>query len=475
MRYGGASIVRERIKTFVLVVLVLLSVGQFSLMIVAKPEQVRVLSLHPSKTDQGYQEELEDLPPDVLAVPLSMVVHLENQQHRLLRSSSKYFGNIWNYATSSLTTLPSVDAADFAEVDRANWDTDKLSIELVLMQALPLDIYLDMLGIECRGDAFPRVDRFYFSTDEENAIYLSDGSAHIYRTPWASQPEILDSFLNYIQNGIYLSVVPYDLGELSLASFHDIYIHERPGTASSWIVQYELNGQHFREVATQFFSESPFLRALSDENSEITSYENLEQRLRYDRYSVLFESWNISYPHVSEGEEAKKQERESVRFLRSLELWPDDSLYSDGRTSDRRLSYVYFQYAKNGMPVLRAERDEATEQLSIKATFKAEFNNGEIGSFDYQPIKLVNSRQDNMPVISQQQVLRSFAEQEEDRREEERASICLRAVYEGFLCIDNDSVAQPVWIIEFVDGRRYFYDISSGAYLGYQQAVTERY
>ena len=459
---------RERLKTWVLMALVVAAVAQFSLLLYSRQDVVRVIPRPLNPSERPNAQLAQSLPPEVLAIPIRMYTHLPGNQHKLLRSSSRYYTNIWNMCRNIMEAYPTLAASQFTPLEESLWNVYAPSVELLLSQTLPLKTYLTLLGIDYVGDDSLYVDRLYFSSTNEQ-VYLSNGEGGLYHTPWKSQPELLTSILGLVEASSSPYVQPYTL-PAQLQSVHQLFVLAEPmQNTNIYNVVPVLRAENYTDLALKAFADPTSLRMLPYSGEEETIiFENFERRLRFDDHRLVLEQWDSGT--LAEDMPLWQQ---AVQFLREVEIWPAENFYFDGLGGSGMRTTVFFQQAHEGRPLHYLDYNAAGE-VRISSTLRAEENNGLLASLRYRPFRITNALSEQSNATSQDQAIATFMNLLPTLPGGDETLPLLRDIVEGFLCSYQSDTAHTVWIVEFVGGRRYFFDIASGDYIGYLAEVYVR-
>ena len=459
---------RERLKTWLLFILVATAVAQFSLLLYSRQDVVRVIPRPINPVERPNSQLALDLPPEVLAAPIRILAHLPGNQHKLLRSSSRYYANTWNTCRSILGAYPTLIASQFTPLEEEAWNVSAPSVEILLSQALPLKTYLAFLGVNYLGDESLNIDRLYFSASGEH-VYLSDGVGGLYHTPWKSQPDLLTSILALVEASSSPYVQLYAL-PAQLSSVHQLFVLAEPmQNTHAYNVVPLLRAENYTNLALKAFADPTSLRMLPySGNEETIIFENFERRLRFDDHRVVLEQWDSGAMP-----EPVPLWQQAVQFLREVDIMPAEGFYFDGLGGSGLRSTVFFQQAHEGRPLHYLDYDSAGE-VRITSSLRAEENNGLLASLRYRPFRVTNAQGEPMAATSQQQAMTSLLTLLPTLPGGDEALPPLRDIVEGFLCSYQSDTARTVWIVEFVGGRRYFFDVASGDYIGYLSEVSVR-
>jgi len=457
----------ERLKTVLLTVLVALSVLQYALLFATGQEPVYLLLPAGEATFQDSYLPVADNPPELLATPLRLIAHLPNLgKHALLRSNSAFFPNLWTMAKGVLLAAPSLDSAAITPVPWEEWATSLPSMELILCQPLPLSAYLQLLGVELIGSRDYQVDRFYLSAYVDDCILFSDGTS-CYSLPRRLNAQVLRVFLAMVEGGVHVEVYPFDLTPYGLYSPHGIYSLGAVN-ASQWLIAPLLTKELYEEQGPKAFGNPSAMRILRDASGE-TIYEDNQRRLWRQEYQLLLEQMRVT---PSSEESPAPIWLQVAGFLRSIDLWPELNLYCDGIYGTDSRQIIFMQQAQEGRPIFY--REEGSAGGGLVSTLRGRSRNGELIALRYRPMRFLN-KSSNMPALPLEQLLGTFTAQLSLLPGTDKALPPLRDVYEGFLCQSDSAVTDLVWVLEFYDGRRYFCDMVTGAYLGYQPPLAERH
>jgi hypothetical protein len=460
---------RERLKTILLLVLVLLSLSQFYHMIYSAAEPAQQLFI-----SDNYKEAVNEsgvsFTPDILATPIRIIAHCirDENSRSLLRSNVVHFSNIWQLILGVFTAHDTLDVDEIQAAPRSLWDINKPSIELILFSPMQLFIYLDLIGVELAGDEAKRssfvVDRFYLSAEINDRVLFSDGRGAIYALPFSFQAQVLYGFLEITSRGVPLIQI-FDIAPFGLVSSHEIYQLSSHSLAN-WMVSPELNAERFEMITAAAFSGLAAVRV--DYDSQDLYFEDNMQRLTLRGFELMLEQTR-SIMAATEG--TQPIWREAAAYLDGLTLLPQESFYFDGFVEHGSRQSVFMQQARNGRPVFFAGSNDRNEP--VLSSLYARGRNSGLLYMRYRPLRLPNIS-DTVTVLSLPQIIRLFLDQFPVLPYSDEALPMLRDIYEGFLVREGMTQTTLVWVIEFVDGRRYFMDMVSGSYLGFMPPPAER-
>ena len=467
---------RERFKTFALAFLVLSGVLQFFLLIATGQEPVYVL---PPQTQQKLLEEQQGFPPETLAMPIRMIAHLgpkgtdpDAKEHVLLRSSVTYYANIWSMLKEIFTAEPFLDLEEVMAVRPSLWNANEPSLELILCQPVDIDVYLDFLGVTTNlGESLEAekaicIDRFYLSASSDDLVLVSDVAGVIYALPWKTNAAVLHEFLRIAERGV-LEVFAVNVEAYGFASAQAIY-----GTssleASRWLVALGLSAERFYDLAPNIFDDPALLRVSEEVEEEGIVFEDNRRRLSFEGNRMSLEQTRASL--ISDVGTTPIW-REAASVLRTLDLWPEDNFYYDGALSTYSRQTIFLQQAHHGRPVFELRQDE---EISILSTLCAEGRAGELVTLSYLPWRLSNISGPAVAIIGQGELLQRLGAHLSETAEERADLPLLRDIYEAFLCRDSSDLTELVWVVECVDGQRFFFEMQSGAFIGAMSALAER-
>ena len=465
----------ERAKTLLLLLLVLGSVTQFAFLVLSAHEPLYTLPPREIRT----ASELPLQAPELLAAPVRMIANFTTPgRHALLRSNSGYFHNIWVFAKSALTAGGPFLSSQIVPVSAQLWNPALPSLELILNHPLPLWIYLDLLGIpvvidEENGEAHFRslvVDRFYLpaAAEGDSRVLFSDGLGGIYALPRGVRRDVLQAFLEISEEGV-ATIQPVDLASFGLEAAHVIY---NPGAAqvSSWAVSPVFTPESFALRAPGAFRDLALMRHFEDE-LEAVIFEDGERRLSLSSGLLLLEQ---ARGGLHQGGTYRSLWQEAAGFLRRSGLMPEDnySFFFDGFSSIANREVVFFQQAHWGRPVFI--REDGVSGYRMVSTLRASGRNSELVTLRYRPLRFTNIIR-TVTAYPLEQLLARLATIAPELPGLAGTLPLVRDIYEGFLFAPSgELVSQPVWVIEFVHGYRYFFDMITGTFQGYLPPVGER-
>ena len=458
----------NRLQTPILILLVVLSLWQFTLLMNQSQETYRTVQ---APSDPISQNSVSQDPSQLIAPP-RMIAHLPNGELALLRSSSAYYQTIWStILKGSLKTLTVLNRDEMSVVDREIFATDESGIDLILPAPISLKHFCEALQIKLISQDMtdlPMVNRLYISGERDDFLLLEDGeNQQLYRLPVASKAEVIFNLLQVTQNSVYYALTTVDLTPYDFVSTNPIYTYrQNPYVAardSGKPVPLQLD-----VLASRFFDDTAMIRSFTDVNGAIIYYDGVRTMLLLENQRV-FPLLELKQS-VEESNAGHAPLMAMTRKLNSMQLWPLTSEYLfDGVEVSEERAESYYTLVSNGRPIYFLEGKE-----QVRGSLKVESKGEAAGSLSItEPVLGVTQKQFLSlgigyvlwRVWNQWEVL--FPEQTPEE-------MPLRDIYEGYLLNEEQSQAESVWIIEFYNGSKLFYNMANGDYLGQQVAVKDR-
>jgi len=458
----------NRLQTPVLILLVVISLWQFTLLMNQSQEIYRIVQAPPEPVSQGSVSQ----DPSRLIAPPRMIAHLPNGELALLRSSSAYYQTLWStILKGSLKTITVLNPDDLVVVEREIFSVYEAGIDLILPAPISLEHFCEALQIKLINqdstDLF-MVNRLYISGARDDFLLLEDGkNQQLYRLPVSSQADVIFNLLQVTQNSVYYALTPVDLTPYDFVSTNPIYTYrQNPYVAardSGKAVPLELD-----VLASRFFDDTAMVRSFTDLNGAIIYYDGVRTMLLLENQKVfpllelkqsVEESSAVHYPLQA-----------MTKELNSMQLWPQTSEYLfDGVEINEERSTAFYTLVNNGRPIYILDSED-----QVSGSLRVESKGETAGAISItEPV--LGAAQKQFLSLGVGYVLWNVWNQWEILfPEQTQEEMPLRDIYEGYLLNEEQSQAQSVWIIEFYNGCKLFYNMANGDYLGIQAAIQDR-
>lgn len=457
-----------RLQTPILIFLVALSLWQFTLLMNQSQETYR--------TVQAFHEPISqssiNMDPSQLIAPPRMIAHLPNGELALLRSSSAYYQTIWStILTGSLKTLTVLDSNEMLKVDRSIFATYETGIDLILPAPISLKHFCEALQIKLtipEKAVLPMVNRLYISGVRDDFLLLEDGdNQQLYRLPVVSKAEVIYNLLQVTQNSVYYALTSVDLTPYDFVSTNPIYTYrQNPYVAardSGKPVVWELDA-----LANRFFDDTAMIRSFTDVNGATIYYDGIRTMLIRENQRV-FPLLELKQS-LEESDVVHAPLMAMTQELNRMQLWSQTAEYLfDGVEINEERAESYYTLVSNGRPIYFLEGKQ-----QVRGSLKVESKGETAGSLSLvEPVLGVAQKQ--YLSLGVNYVLWELWNQWENLFPEQAPSeMPMRDIYEGHLLNEEQNQAESVWIIEFYNGTKLFYNMANGDYLGQQVAVKDR-
>lgn len=466
---------REMMKSTALGLLVVLSVLQMSLFIQQQtfgPQRLLSPTTVAAAIPAAQQEQLTHIPAEMVTPP-RVIAHLGGEKHALLRASSGFYTNIWNNIwRSSIAKNSVMRFDDFKQVDRNQWDTLSLSVEMILSHPTPLDLWLRALGVTLQGVSGkpPVINRLYVSAMEDDQILIEDVEAdQLYVMPVEFDAEILNKFLEVTAASVYYAQVPLNPNIFAIPVANPIYVYTKAPLVAPRQVEVEplIDTD---ELLAAFFPDPSMVRLYKDGQENETYFDGLRMLKRLDGQRRLV---------TLQGADGAKSGAVSdpllvmARWTTRLKQWSEGEVTFDGLKQAANGQIVtYYQQSYQGKPVFRQSTTEG-QIPTIRPSYAIASQGESLLSFERDTAKIGASgtHKEALDAI--------FALAMVDDRWDDlfpghaRVEKKLRDIYEAFL-IGNGPTAGPVWCVEFYDGSKVLIDIYDCSVRGVMLAVSDR-
>lgn len=457
----------QRIRTPLLIVLVAMSLWQFTILMNQSQDTYRKVQ---APEENAASTSLNQDPVRVIAPP-RMIAHLPNGDLALLRSSSAYYQTIWSTVLKgSLKTLEHLDPKDLTVEDKASWTFAEVGIDMILPAPISLKHFCEVLQIELIGEEtnLPMVNRLYISGYQNDYVILEDGENHlVYRLPVPSQAEVIYNLLEVTQNSVYYALTEIDITPYDFVATNPIYSYrQNPYVAardSGKPITLDLD-----VLAGRFFDDTAMIRSFTDISNAVIYYDGL-RTMRLSEEEKVFPQLELKQSAEQIGSNHQPIQAMS-KELNAMQLWPQTSeILFDGVEVGTNASETYYTLVSNGRPIYMTEGNR-----NVLGTLQVESKGDLVTSLTITEPTLGASQRQFLS-LSASYILWGVWNQWEIRfPDQTQEEMPLRDIYEGFLFNENQTQAQAVWIVEFYNGCKLFYNMMNGDYLGMQAAVTNR-
>lgn len=456
----------KRLQTPLLVFLVLLSLTQFAIMISHSQEISRVVR----------QEVLE--PPAEstfntthLVAPPRIYALLPNGDTALLRSSSAHYLTIWNTVLKgSLNQLRFLRPDLLQLVDEDTVLDEEVGIFLMLPSPLPLDQFCTALNIEFASfdhQVLPVINRIFVSAEKNDRVLIEDeASDNFYKLPITSKAEVFFNLLEITQNGVYYGLRPIDLAPYDFSAANEIYTYQQTPYVSSRSVG-RAHEQNIEVIASRYFDDITMIRTFRGANDSLVYYDGiktLRQLENVTRFPILELKRSADQSLIGD-----RPLQALVKELTKLQLWPQRAEYILDGLNCGKVTQGYYNLVNNGRPIFISQGD-----FQVTNTLKAANQDDSLTSlWLVEPVVGTSGKQHL--AFSAEYILWSFWNQLEWVWPELKAEeIVLRDVYEGYLFSQDQKSVDLVWIIEFYNGAKVFYNMVNAEYLGRLAPLLDR-
>ncbi|MCE5196986.1 MAG: hypothetical protein LLG09_07665 [Negativicutes bacterium] len=459
----------KSIETPLLLLLVCLALWQFVTLMNNSQDIYRTLKAVPEP--KGGQQ-TEELDLSFFAVPPRIIAHLPNGEAALLRSSSAYFQTIWSTVLNgSFRTVANLNFAQLRTVSAAEWNTNQPSLVLMLSAPTPLDLFCDSLGIRWQADArepLPVINRIYVSAALDNTVLLEDAEAQVYYAmPLVCSASVLYTLLEVTQESVYYAIQPIPLESYGFRSVNPIYGYR----TNLYAAAREVTPMALPELdvlAGRFFEDTAMVRTYTDSSDTVTYYDG-QRTMKLPEYTNGYVELQLQQS-VSAAATEQSPLRAVVAMLNLLQLWPHTSEYLyDGMevTGDRCTSY--YTLISNGKPIYCTVREGV-----VGGSLSVESKGSEVSSMQLSEPILGASQRQYLAISGSNALWRLWWQWSQLFGSLAFEDMPLRDVYEGYLVNEQQDSVETVWIIEFYNGCKVFYNMINGEYAGMQAAVEQR-
>ena len=457
-----------RLQTPVLILLVVISLWQFILLMNRGQETYLKVQ---APVESASQDSISQDPSRLIAPP-RMIAHLPNGEFALLRASSAYYQTLWSTVLKgSLKTMTTLDPNDLEVVNLEEYSSDKVGLDLILPAPISLEHFCEALQIKLLNADLPDlpiVNRLYISGSRDDYLVLESGEDQtLYRLPVSSQADVIYNLLEVTQNSVYYALKTVDLTPYDFTSVNPIYTYrQNPYVAA------RDNGNpiplELDILAGRFFDDTAMVRSFTDLNGAIIYYDGVRTMLLLENQKT-FPLLELKQS-VEESTEGHVPLQAMTQELNEMQIWPQVSEYLfDGVDIREERCVSFYTLVNNGRPIYILNGSEL-----VSGSLRVE-SKGETVSAISITEPVLGSTQKQFLSLSVSYVLwRVWSQWDTLFPEQLPEQMPLRDIYEGFLLNEEQSQAEAVWIIEFYNGCKLFYNMANGDYLGLQAALKDR-
>ena len=459
----------KKVETPLLILLVCLAFWQFVTLMSNSQDIYRTLTAA-SEPKEGQQTEELDL--SLFAVPPRMIAQLPNGEAALLRSSSAYFQTIWSTVLNgSFRSAAKLDFAQLRTVNAEEWNTTRPSLIMMLSAPTPLDQFCDSLGIRWQAndrEQMPVVNRIYVSAMTDNTIILEDVEHQIYYAmPFVCSASVIYTLLEVTQESVYYAIQPIYLESFGFSTVNPIYSYR----TNLYAATREVTPMVLPELdvlASRFFEDTAMVRTYTDSSDTVTYYDG-QRTMKLPEYTTGYVELQLQQS-VNAAAKEQSPMRAVVSMLNVLQLWPDTSEYIyDGMEATGERCTSYYTLISNGKPIYCTVKEGV-----VSGSLTVESKGSEVSSMQLSEPLLGASQRQYLAISSSNALWRLWWQWSELFGNLAREDMPLRDIYEGYLVNEQQDNVQSVWIIEFYNGCKVFYNMINGEYAGMQAAVEQR-
>ncbi|HZW48618.1 MAG TPA: hypothetical protein VFF80_00565 [Bacillota bacterium] len=459
----------KSIQTTLLALLVCLAFWQFVALMNNSQDIYRSLKAM-VETPAGQQTEELDL--SLFAVPPRMIANLPNGEVALLRSGSAYFQTIWSTVLNgSFRTLTSLSPAQLRTISQEEWNTTQPCLVMVLSAPTHLDQYCDSLGISWladEGEEVPVVNRIYVSAMTDNRIFLEDAENQVYYAlPVECSASVIYTLLKVTQESVYYAIQPIYMESYGFSTVNPIYSYR----TNLYVAAREVKPMALPELdilANRFFEDTAMVRTYTDSSDTVTYYDG-QRTMKLPEYTTGYVELQLQQS-VNGAKEEQKPMQAVVSMLNVLQLWSDTSEYIyDGMEKTGERCTAYYTLISNGKPIYCTVKEGI-----VSGSLTVESKGAKVSSMQLSEPILGASQRQYLAISSNNALWRLWWQWSELFGDQTFEEMPLRDVYEGYLVNEQQDNLQTVWIIEFYNGCKVFYDMINGEYAGMQATVEQR-
>lgn len=365
---------RERIKTWVLVGLVLLSFVFTTQLWLSVPLE-RIIS---TKRPSSGQDSMIDYDLSSFVLPRWFVVNFGGGSHTKLLShsaSKEYFTDICREAYRIMEYIfKNGEETEFitAEMQELSFAKERKSIEIGYDGTFDKALFGEVFGDQRYGESFPfdGIKKITISLGETREVFIDDGNDQgVYKTVVPSVDRQLDDLMKELEKSD--PVKYWTLGEIGYSDNDNFYVpldmssfNLPVGTAEKEI---DVNDQQVVDMhASDFFDDMSLVRKITEMDGSLIYTDSQSALLRINADGSL-EYLAYSYAGGEGGDtDINSAANIAIRFIDEHGGIPEQLFLEEIRriTENGREGYLFrFNYAYNGLPFYQkgALSDSAVE------------------------------------------------------------------------------------------------------------------
>lgn len=432
---------REKIKTLILIMLVITSVFFTSKTWI----EVDYSNETPNGGDFLFDNNsgiMEVIAPDRIAV------HLKGDKILVMNPSDKHYQEIWaTLLKSSVKSIAEGDKTDFVSINKIVWESQKKEQSLELIFKTPFDLGFWNKAFNSKKKTLPqiRLSRLLVSLDMPNTVLLfDDGTDSYYKISKDSINPIKENLFNDIVNSDELNeFIELPTDTLGLVLETGIYVPKNPLTISDvTVVKEDIKPDG---LVKDFFSDMSVVRKI-EEKDGARIYTDGQKGFR------IYPSGAVEFNHAITAKGDYSDDlfdavRLGYNFLITYGGLPAGSyLDKAGQLEHDPKSNIFtYDYRYEGIPVL-GERN-AIEIVIAQGEVKNYYRNlehpvapiSDQQSLSISPFNALDTAASN---------LRFLIGAQEDKHK-------VKDVYQAYYRLDEgwEYIISPVWVVELKDIR----------------------
>lgn len=432
---------REKIKTLILIMLVITSVFFTSKTWI----EVDYSNETPNGGDFLFDNNsgiMEVIAPDRIAV------HLKGDKILVMNPSDKHYQEIWaTLLKSSVKSIAEGDKTDFVSINKIVWESQKKEQSLELIFKTPFDLGFWNKAFNSKKKTLPqiRLSRLLVSLDMPNTVLLfDDGTDSYYKISKDSINPIKENLFNDIANSDELNeFIELPTDTLGLVLETGIYVPKNPLTISDvTVVKEDIKPDG---LVKDFFSDMSVVRKI-EEKDGARIYTDGQKGFR------IYPSGAVEFNHAitakgDYSDDLFDAARLGYNFLITYGGLPAGSyLDKAGQLEHDPKSNIFtYDYRYEGIPVL-GERN-AIEIVIAQGEVKNYYRNlehpvapiSDQQSLSISPFNALDTAASN---------LRFLIGAQEDKHK-------VKDVYQAYYRLDEgwEYIISPVWVVELKDIR----------------------
>lgn len=432
---------REKIKTLILIMLVITSVFFTSKTWI----EVDYSNETPNGGDFLFDNNsgiMEVIAPDRIAV------HLKGDKILVMNPSDKHYQEIWaTLLKSSVKSIAEGDKTDFVSINKIVWESQKKEQSLELIFKTPFDLGFWNKAFNSKKKTLPqiRLSRLLVSLDMPNTVLLfDDGTDSYYKISKDSINPIKENLFNDIANSDELNeFIELPTDTLGLVLETGIYVPKNPLTISDvTVVKEDIKPDG---LVKDFFSDMSVVRKI-EEKDGARIYTDGQKGFR------IYPSGAVEFNHAITAKGDYSDDlfdavRLGYNFLITYGGLPAGSyLDKAGQLEHDPKSNIFtYDYRYEGIPVL-GERN-AIEIVIAQGEVKNYYRNlehpvapiSDQQSLSISPFNALDTAASN---------LRFLIGAQEDKHK-------VKDVYQAYYRLDEgwEYIISPVWVVELKDIR----------------------